>query len=184
MRAPVRLTVTIVAVLGAAGCSGERPGDGVATTAAPATAGPEQAASGERPASAERPASPPLRSAPEAEAARSSAASPARAADPAGRAEADALRAEIELARRPADRRAAIDRYRAAPGDDPVAAAEPLLRSVGSDPDPVVRRWAALALERRAEPALAPALEQAWASEPDGVVKEILARAVRRARRG
>lgn len=75
----------------------------------------------------------------------------------------------------PAARRAAIDGL----GDDLSASSE-LLRALGADEEPVVRRWAALALERRANPALASALRQAAISETDLAVRHILERALTR----
>jgi len=108
----------------------------------------------------------------------------ARGADTPERAEEDesqALVAQIEGAERSEERRAAIDRYAEGPADSSAEGDEPLLRSLNTDPDPVVRRWAALALERRASPALASALRQAHAAEPDRAVRAILARALRRA---
>jgi hypothetical protein len=87
------------------------------------------------------------------------------------------LRAVVASDPSPAKRRAAIDRLRS-----DAAGTDELLRSLNSDDDPVVRRWAALALERRAEPALAPALQQAAISESDPKVQHILERAIERAR--
>lgn len=79
----------------------------------------------------------------------------------------------------PAQRRAAIDQV--ANGSSET---EPLLRSLASDHDPLVRRWAALALERRARRDHGPALRQALASERDPAIENILQRALARAEQG
>ena len=47
------------------------------------------------------------------------------------------------------------------------------------DPDPLVRRWAALALERVNDPSLAPAIRQALSGESDPTVRHVLERVLR-----
>ena len=102
-------------------------------------------------------------------------AAPATAA-PASPEERDLL-ATLHADPISAQRRRAIDRY--APSDD----VAPLLMAASSDNDPIVRRWAALALERKATHDMSPALRQAAAAEPNPVVRQVLERALRRAER-
>ncbi len=83
------------------------------------------------------------------------------------------LRAGVQ----PATRRKAIDDYARGEGDS-----RPLLEALYADPDPIVRRWAALALARRADPGLASALQQAACSEPEAAIQRILTEAVADAR--
>lgn len=85
--------------------------------------------------------------------------------DEASRALLETIRGDQD----PARRRAAIDRW--TEGARPL---EPLMDAVFADKDPLVRRWAALAIERRARPEHAPALLQASRSEPDPAVRRIL----------
>lgn len=75
----------------------------------------------------------------------------------------------------PAVRRAAIDRWT----DEPRPLA-PLIEVVFADKDPLVRRWAALAIGRKATRAEQPALRQASRSEPDPAVRRILEQAAAR----
>lgn len=75
----------------------------------------------------------------------------------------------------PAVRRAAIDRWT----DEPRPLA-PLIEVVFADKDPLVRRWAALAIGRKATRAEQPALLQASRSEPDPAVRRILEQAAAR----
>ncbi|MGE0712268.1 MAG: HEAT repeat domain-containing protein [Planctomycetota bacterium] len=105
-------------------------------------------------------------------AAPSEPSAPSEPPAPAAR-DASALRSTIEGGGVADERRAAIDQA----GDD----AAPLLRALGSDPDPIVRRWAALALERIARPALSASLAQVASGERDPAVRHILERALRRA---
>jgi HEAT repeat protein len=92
------------------------------------------------------------------------------------------LAARRELERRiaadpdPSSRREAIDSYAT-----PSAEADPLLDSVFGEPDPLVRRWAAMALAREARPQQIPALRQAIPAERDPAVKRILQQALRAA---
>jgi hypothetical protein len=95
---------------------------------------------------------------------------------PGGNADEQRALAAVTADPDPARRRAAIDDYA-----NGARGADPLLQSLASDRDPLVRRWAALALERRATRDLSPALRQALAAERDPAVENILTRALSRA---
>lgn len=94
--------------------------------------------------------------------------------------DAEARRALVQILRGDPDpraRRAALDRC----GGE----LDPLLEALVNDGDALVRRWAALALERavsRADAAsrVRPALAQALCTEPDAAVRAILSRLDRR----
>lgn len=76
----------------------------------------------------------------------------------------------------PDERRRAIDAYARRVTTD-CESSEPLLEAVATDLDPLVRRWAALALASAATPDLRPRLRALAASERDPVVRSILERA-------
>lgn len=79
----------------------------------------------------------------------------------------------------PEVRRKAIDHYMGRVGEG--ASAEPLLEACASDFDPLVRRWAALALAAAPGPDLAARLGALAVSEPDPAVRAILERGARTA---
>lgn len=75
-------------------------------------------------------------------------------------------------------RRRAVDVYveRVLKGES----SEPLFEACAADPDPLVRRWAALALTTTPSEELRPRLALLAASEPDKAVRSILERALPR----
>jgi hypothetical protein len=75
----------------------------------------------------------------------------------------------------PDQRRRAIDAYARRVVTD-AASVEPLIEAVATDLDPLVRRWAALALANAATPDVRPRLRLLAASERDPVVRSILER--------
>ncbi|MCO5172200.1 MAG: HEAT repeat domain-containing protein [Planctomycetes bacterium] len=79
-------------------------------------------------------------------------------------------------------RRRAIDVYLRRVGQG--ASPEPLLEACACDRDPLVRRWAALALAASPDPALAARLGALAVSEPDPAVRAILERGARVAAQG
>jgi hypothetical protein len=86
------------------------------------------------------------------------------------------LRRTLDAGASPDARRAALDRWT----DDGARGTDELVRTLFTDRDPIVRRWAALAIERVARPELAATLRQAEAAERDAAVRSILARVIRR----
>jgi hypothetical protein len=106
------------------------------------------------------------------------ASAPALAHDDEGAS----LRRTLQTAPDPAARRAALDQWTRADRDH-----QPVIDALFTDPDPLVRRWAALALERRAGGAdadrVGPAVAQALRAERDPAVRSILSRVERRVAR-
>ncbi|MCO5166724.1 MAG: HEAT repeat domain-containing protein [Planctomycetes bacterium] len=96
----------------------------------------------------------------------------------AGPDERDQARVVLRGHPDPRARRAAIDQLTAA------ADVGPLVEVLLTDEDPLVRRWAALALERAVQADgrawVRPALAQALCAEPDRAVRAVLGRLERR----
>lgn len=90
----------------------------------------------------------------------------------------DADRLELEQTllsdTNPNARRGAIDKLSALPESE-----DALIRTLISDPDPLVRRWSALALERRPpSPTVESGIRQALVAESNGPVRAILERSL------
>lgn len=102
----------------------------------------------------------------------------ASAPAPAHDDEGASLRRTLKTDPAPAARRAALDQWTRADRDH-----QPVIDALFTDPDPLVRRWAALALERRASAdvdRVGPAVAQALRAERDLAVRSILSRIERR----
>ena len=105
--------------------------------------------------------------------------SPTSRLAPAHDDEGAALRRTLQADPDPAARRAALDQWTRTTRDQ-----QPVLDVLFTDSDPLVRRWAALALERSASAEAAarvgPAIAQALRAERDPAVRSILSRVERR----
>jgi len=74
----------------------------------------------------------------------------------------------------PSARRGAIDKLSALPESE-----DALIRTLISDPDPLVRRWSAMALERRPpSPTVESGIRQALVAEANGPVRAVLERSL------
>lgn len=92
--------------------------------------------------------------------------------------EGTSLRRTLKTDPDPSARRAALDQWTRADRDH-----QPVVDALFNDPDPLVRRWAALALERGASAdadRVGPAVAQALRAERDPAVRSILSRVERR----